>query len=368
MPKVLQVVSSLSRNGTETFIMNIVKYTENKELKFDFLVFSNDKDGYYEEAIKLGIKIYQLPNRRKNYWLYHKLLYNFFKTHSSEYCAIHFHFCYLSLLFPFVLSKIYKIPIRIIHSHSSSWTGGYHNYLLHIFFRRLVTILMNRYLACSPLAAKWFFPSKVYMNKCKIVTNGIDFKKFKFNDIIRKKYRNDYNYDEKNLVIGHVGYFEHVKNHDFIIDVFNHLAKQNENMRLLLIGSGSLKNNIKNKVVKLNLSEKVIMLENRNDVNCLLQAIDVFIFPSLFEGLPLALIEAQCSGVPVFASDTISTDSKILDTFKFLSLQSGSEYWAKTILNSSLKRDYDAINNIISKGFSISTTTEKLSQIYLNKI
>ena len=99
-----------------------------------------------------------------------------------------------------------------------------------------------------------------------------------------------------------------------------------------------------------------------------MQAIDAFIFPSLFEGLPFALVEAQCSGIPVFASDTISKDAKILDTFKFISLQSGAKYWAETILNSPLKRDYNAINSIISKGFSISTTTEKLSQIYLNQI
>lgn len=164
--------------------------------------------------------------------------------------------------------------------------------------------------------------------------------------------------------MGHVGSFLPVKNHAFIVDVYNELLKQAPNTRLLLIGTGELKNNVIDNLKHKEILDKVIFLENRNDVNYLLQAMDVFIFPSLFEGLPFALIEAQCAGLKVFASDTISHESKMTDNLYFLSLSKGAKKWANEILR---YRNYNRNNEaelIKRAGYSIETTVNFLKKLY----
>ena len=364
MKKILQVTSLLARNGTETFIMNVYKHIDRKSMQFDFLVFTEDTDGYYEEAEGLGAHIYRLPSRRKGLVKYYESLDSFFREHANEYDAIHFNFCMLSTISPLYLAKKYNIPIRILHSHSSSWVDGLYNLILHKAFKPFAYRLTNHYLACSIPAKKWFYGSTLAEEKCIVVRNGIDTSLFEYNEGIRSLYRRKLGIAEGDLVLGHVGSFLPVKNHAFIVDVYNELLKQAPNTRLLLIGTGELKNNVIDNLKHKEILDKVIFLENRNDVNYLLQAMDVFIFPSLFEGLPFALIEAQCAGLKVFASDTISHESKMTDNLYFLSLSKGAKKWANEILR---YRNYNRNNEaelIKRAGYSIETTVNFLKKLY----
>ncbi len=360
MIRVLHVVHKMGYGGIETLIMNIYRNIDRTKIQFDFATNTEEKGEYEEEIKKLGGKIYRLPKRR-NHFLYYKKAWNqFFKEHQGEYTAIHMHVSSLTDIQPLASAKKYGVKNRFIHSHNTFQKGTLHN-ILNRVHRVYIRKYATRLLACSTEAGKYCFGNK----KFEVIKNGIDSKKYIYNVETRNKIRRMLNIPEEVLAFVHIGRFSEQKNHTFLIDIFKEIYNRNQDTRLFLVGDGGLKESIENKVKELQLQDKVIFLGIRDNVNEILQAMDAFIFPSLYEGLGIVAIEAQASGLKVFASDVIPKEVKITDLVTFYSLQESSESWAKKILNTiNIKQRENTQSQIIEEGYDIMETTNRLEQYY----
>ena len=364
MHKVLFITSSLDRNGTETFIINVFRCIDREKYMFDFLLFTESINGYYNEVQKYGSKIYRLPARKDGLFKYKKKIKEFFELHSKEYTVIHWCGCSLTSILPIYYAYIFDIPIRIIHAHSSN-VKGLHNRVLHCVNKMIISKIGTHFLACSQLAANFFFRGTRCYGKYLIIKNGINLDKFQYNVLIRNKFRKELGLVDK-FVIGHVGQFTKVKNHLFIIDIFVELLKREPSSVLLLLGVGEDLEIIKQKVIGLHLQDNVHFLGLREDVNRLLQTMDCFLFPSFYEGLPFALVEAQAAGLPAYTSTNVSREVNLTGNVHFFDLQNTAEEWAKKILlNKHIRNNVNDL--IVRKGYSIRETVNKLINIYEGK-
>lgn len=368
MARVLQVVSTLKKNGTETFIMNVFRKIRKEGYDFDFLTFTEDKEGFYEEIISYKSKVFFLPPRKRNFIDYHRQLDKFFAKHAKEYDAIHIHGMSHTSIAPIVYAKKYGIPVRILHIHGSSCRRIYNKVFHHLNKYRASNYTTHN-LACSDNAMKWGFSNTRKYNATKIIPNGIDLKKFKYNKDIRNKIRKELNLDDNTIAIAHVGAFNPIKNHSFIIKLFSRLLSIKHEAKLFLVGEGPLMDDIKQQCNELGISERVEFLGRRDDVPDLLQAFDIMVMPSLHEGLPFALIEAQASSLPVVASDGISDEVILTSEIELLPLDAGIDYWVNTIINMlehRKKREERALSeNDKLKIFSIENTVNELLSIYM---
>ncbi len=368
MIRVLQVLPGLNRGGLETFVMNVYRSIDRSNIQFDFL--TNMKKGdYSKEILTHGGKIYYIPPRRKGLSLYIKALSSFFEEKKSVYNAIHFHESSLTSIEILYFAKKSNIPIRIMHSHSSSIMGNKIHYLTHFFGKLLIKNLATHYFGCSDKALNWMFNYSGVRKKAKIINNGIDAVNFKYDSTIRSKTRSELGIGADTLVIGHIGRFSSVKNHKFLIDIFIQLKNLKENAILILVGDGELKQSIQQKVKDLKLDNAVLFLGSRSDTNMIYQAMDIFVMPSLYEGLPIVLVEAQASGLPVICSNRISKMSCMSENFTMLSIDENATVWANHINETKLtsKREL-AYLNIIKNGYDIKTITTTLKSVYQGEL
>lgn len=359
MIRILQITAQLERNGTETFIMNVFRNIDRSKFQFDFLINSPSHNGYYNEACNLGARIYYIPSRKKGYIKYLKELNSFFKKHSHEYDAVHFNGNSFTSIEALYFAKIYGIKQIIAHSHNSK-TSGIHNVILHKINRIFIPKIATSFLACSDLALKWAY-SRSIIKTARIIHNGIDLNKYKFDQNLRKQKRDELNIG-KELVIGTIGRLTEVKNHTFLIDIFSEILKIQSEAILIIVGNGKLKQALVDKTKDLNIEDRVILTGERDDVPELLNAFDAFVLPSLYEGLPFVGIEAQANGLPTFISENVSKQIILTDKVFLLSLDEKPKYWANYILN-----HIDYIRDNLSKNiknFSIVNTVRELEKIY----
>lgn len=363
MVKILFLSGSLAQNGTEMFMMNVLRSIDRNLFHIDFCINNGEITPNRKEAESLGCKVFVLPSRRENFIKSAIAFTNFFRKHGAEYNAIHWNGGNLSSILVFILAWFYKIPVRIVHAHSSS-AVGLHNRVLHNLNRRLIPYLCNRLFACSPEASRFFYRS----NPSVIINNGIDVNKFDYNLDVRKRVRNDLRIADDTILLGHVGRFDDNKNHAFMLDLFESFHREHVNSAFVFVGNGITFNKIKEEAAQKGLQDFIIFTGSRNDVNELMQAMDCFIMPSKFEGLPFVLIEAQCAGLPCVISDTISKEVNITDNVHFVSLSSDAQNWSLIINNVLLNTTRESkANVIIKKGFSITDTVSTLQDIYSNK-
>lgn len=357
--KILHVVNRMGMGGIETFIMNMYKNVSN-DVHFDFAVHTSIPGEYDDQIRKLGGEIFVFPSRRKSFVAYIRGWKRFLKENADKYDAIHMHVSSLTTIVPLVFAKKYKIKVRIIHAHSTSQNGLIHN-LFCVINKKAVMKYATNLIACSTEAGKYVFGK----NKFDILYNGIETAKYVYSEKKRNQIRKELNISKDVLVFGHIGRFTYAKNHTFLIRVFAEINKIIPKCKLILVGTGELEKEIKDLVVKLNLSDSVQFLGVRNDVCNLLSGFDAMIFPSNFEGLPVALIEAQASGLPIFSSNNISKEVKITSLVRFLPLDKSPNEWAKYIvdnINQYDNRDYT--NEVIKCNYDISSTVSKLCKIY----
>ncbi|MBZ9636627.1 glycosyltransferase family 1 protein [Clostridium sp. FP1] len=361
--RVLNILHSMDCGGTETMIMNYYRKIDRNKIQFDFLLTNSNHCDYEEEILKLGGKIYRIPLlTKKKPWVYCKGISDFFKEH-KEYRIVHSHTTSKSVI-PLFYAKKNMIPVRIAHCHGSKSESGI-NGKIRSALRPFLKLVTTDYFACSKDAGIYLF-GETYFNlgKINIIKNPVDSSKYLFSEQKRLEIRKLLNLDNR-FVIGHVGRFHPVKNHTFLIDVFNEVHKNNPNATLVLIGTGSEQERIKEKVVKLKLTNSVEFLGLRNDVADLLQAIDVFVFPSLYEGLGLVTIEAQASGLPCVISDTIPKEVSITGLVKCINLNDPIENWAEEIIESGNVKRQNTQVEIIKSGYDISKNAEWLQKFYL---
>jgi glycosyltransferase involved in cell wall biosynthesis len=316
----------MNRGGAETLLMNLYRNIDRTKVQFHFLTC---KPGVFDAEIEeMGGKIHRIPYVTDvGHPKYIQALDHFFAAHQA-YKIVHSHMDKMS---GFVLRSAKKsgVPVRIAHSHNTSSEGGIAAKAYKWVAGKFILPCATHLLACSNTAAAWLFADKE--EHAIILKNGIDWDKFKFSPEVRRQVRQELDINNDHIVIGHVGRFTHQKNHAFLMDIFAQLNKQLPHAVLLLAGDGPLRATIENKAAELNLSEKVRFLGVRSDISRLLQALDLFVFPSWHEGLPVTLIEAQGAGLPCIISDVITREVDVgMELVQFLPL-GDTTVWVRKI-------------------------------------
>lgn len=357
--RVLQVVTYMGRGGLETMLMNYYRHIDYSKVQFDFLT-HREFDGDYDKEIKeLGGNVYHLSNLNPLSIDYKTSLNDFFENH-PEYKIVHSHLDCMAGI-PLKYAKLNNVPIRIAHAHNSNQTKDL-KYPLKLFYKRNIKKNANYLFACGDEAGKWMFNSDNF----KVLNNAIDAKDYAFNMNIRNDKRKEFGISDDSILVGHVGRFFPQKNHEFLIDIFNQFHKDYPNSYLMLVGEGELKTSIQDKVKILGLEDYVIFTGLRSDVNELLQAMDVFLFPSLYEGLPVSIIEAQASGLPCLISDKVPIECKKTDLVYQLNLEDSVNIWSDKVYELSLITRRDTYEEIKESGFDIVENAKWLENFYID--
>lgn len=356
--RVLHVVSYMGRGGLETMIMNYYRHIDRTKVQFDFLVHRDFTADYDNEILTLGGNIYHVPTLNPFSPSYFKALDSFFSEH--HYDIVHSHLDCLSA-YPLKIAERHGIKTRIAHAHNS---GQDHNlkYPIKAYAKRQIPRYATDLFACSKAAGKWMFPGHDF----QVLRNAIDAGQFIFNPEKSNELKKKFSVQDK-FMIGHVGRFNPQKNHSFLIDVFSFVERMEKNSVLLLAGSGEEEAKIETKVKKKGLYDKVIFLGSRYDIPEVLQAMDVFVFPSNYEGFGIAAAEAQAAGVPCILSDRIPRECRMTDKVEFLSLKMSPREWAEHIIRykgSSKKNEFAAV---CSAGYDIADNVKQLEEFYLSR-
>lgn len=370
---VLYFVDRMLRGGIQTFVIENIKHMNRDKLQIDFLLL-DDGENYTKEEnelIKLGCNVYKLDGiwiRNIMDFRKYKLKLNEFFSKHNNYKIVHLHSSSKNYLV-LKVAKQYKIPIRIAHSHNIDFqTKNPIKKLLGDILKIPLKYYATDYFACSKLAGEWLFGKKIINGKnFHIIHNAVNLKKFKFNINDRNKIRKELNISDEDLVIGHVGRFTTQKNHKFLIDIFYEIYLQNSNSKLILIGKGKKEEEIYKKVSKLGLQKNVIFEGFKSNVNEYMSAMDIFVFPSLYEGLGLVLIEAQANGLKCFTSkNVVPLEAKVSNSLEYIELNKSPQYWASEILKVNSSRT-DNYKEIINKGYDIEDTAKFLEDFYIRK-
>ena len=372
--KVLHIKRRLSSDGATVAELNLASQLKDR-VRFDWVLESEEgsQNDWAYKFEDLGSKIFYFSFQQSGALARQKekikKYYSFFKT--EKYDIIHIDTDSLERVNVLLLAKLTGVSCRIVHSHNSQSEGG--KLSRNIIIQKILRKLMGRWstdkIACSEVAAKWLFPL-ADCSKVTILKNGINIKRFRFDPLKREKARKELGVQDS-FLIGHVGRFSKVKNHSFLVDIFYEISRKDENARFLLIGQGDLEYETQRKVQKLGIEGKVTFLGVTDSVEDYLSAMDVFVLPSLFVGLPLVTVEAQTSGLPCILSDAISKETKITDETRFLPLQDGPVCWAAEILSmkkeGNIKIRENAWKKIVDAGYDIENCSEELYRIYQQK-
>ena len=361
--KVLQIIGDVVGGGVETVIMNYYRNIDKTKIQFDFVVHKGALLQYITQVKNYGGKVYEITSYKSNILKYTYEIYKIIKENNYE--IVHSNMNSLSG-FPLFAAYLAGAKVRILHNHTTDNPAEGIRTVAKRILRPFARLFANQYWACSKLAAEWMYGKNTVTNgKITIINNDIDLEKFKFNKEKREKLRKKLGI-ENCFVIGHVGRFVKTKNHEFLIEIFNEVLKQKSNAKLLLIGDGNLKSLIEAKVQNLGIEKAVIFLGVRNDVADLYNVMDVFVFPSLYEGLGMAVIEAQVNSLPTIVSIAIPAEAKISEYIKFISLQQPLKDWLNEVENA--KRKELNISDELLKKFDIREESKKLENLYLKLI
>lgn len=359
--RIAQVIGKWVGGGVEAVVMNYYRHIDRNKIQFDFICDNDSTNIPYEEIEKLGGKVILVPPYQKII-AYHKELKRIFKE--NNYKIVHSHINTLSV-FPLYTAKCAGVPVRIAHSHSTTNKKEWKKNLIKQTLRPFSKLFATHYFACSELAGRWLFGNKEYdKGNVFLLSNAIDVEKFKYDEKIRKKIRKELKIKDDTVVIGHIGRFVAQKNHTFLIDIFSEYHKLNSNSILLLAGQGPLEEEIKEKVKKLQLEDAVKFLGQRNDVNRLYQAFDLFLLPSLYEGLGMVLIEAQCSGLPCICSTKVPQIAKVTEHLDYVNLNVPLSIWIKAIQSKKLINRKSCIKEVSKNGYNIENEVDKLINKY----
>lgn len=359
MKRVLVYGMTDNLGGMETFMQSYIRGMQDNNIVFDFIA-PYEKIAIEQEVIALGGKVYHLPSRKKSFFEYHRRFKEYMQEHATEYDAVWLNdcmFCNLDLL---KFAKKFGIKTRIIHAHNSEAMGSKSQLVRHTINKNFVAKYATDFWACSDLAAEWSYPNSVKENKnYRVIPNAINTFNYRYREDVRCKMRKDLGLED-NFVIGNVGRLHFQKNQDFMIEIFRELIKKKPNAVLLLIGSGEDEKRLKEKVSTYGLEDNIHFLGLRTDVPDLLQAMDVFLMPSRFEGLGIVAIEAQTAGLPCIMSDVIPHETKVTENAVYLSLGTSAEQWSKQIEKFYDFKRKDECTSVIEHGFDIKVASQKL--------
>ena len=360
--RVLNLFTIMDRGGAETMVMNYYRHIDRAKVQFDFLVHREQHGAYDDEIESMGGKIYRMcPVYPQNFVRYKHDLHSFFQLH-PEYKIVHSHMSELGY-FAFREAEQQGVPVRICHAHNAPH-GFDAKMIVRTYFKKRMMPHLTHLFMCGEESGKWLYGEK---NKSRFImlNNAIDAASYTYDLSKRVELRRQLGLADE-LVIGHVGRFNPQKNHPFLLDIFAALLKKEPNAVLLLVGGGENMLKIQAKAHALGIAEHVRFLGVRSDVADLMQAMDVFVFPSLYEGLGIVLIEAQAAGLPCVVSDTIPREAYLTDLVTAEKLSSSVEAWAEKILAKRAIPRTDRRAEIAAHGFDITTEAVKLQEFYIN--
>lgn len=361
--RVAQIIGKWLGGGVESVVMNYYRNIDKSKIQFDFICDEDSTNIPRAEIESMGGRIILIPPYQKVF-KYQKELKRVLKE--GQYKIVHSHINVLSV-FPLRAAKKAGVPVRIAHSHSTTNKKEWKKNLLKMALKPFSKVYATDYFACTEHAGRWLFGDKEFdKGNVYVLNNAIDLDKFKCNEEVRIVKRKELGIDDGTIVIGHAGRFVAQKNHEFIIDVFNEVHKENKNTKLMLIGKGPLEEQIKEKVNQYGLTEAVMFLGQRpEDIHELYQAMDIFLFPSLYEGLGMVAIEAQCAGLPCICSTEVPEIAKVTANVEFIKLEEPVEIWKKKIIDSYNNKDRkDYKDEIASHGYDINIEVSKLEEKY----
>lgn len=362
--RVLQVIGIMDRGGAEAMIMNLYRNIDRSKIQFDFVENENNGAFFDEEILDLGGKIYHCPRfNGKNIFSYQRWWKAFFDEH-KEFKIVHGH---IGSTATFYLKEAKKHGlVTIAHSHNTRSQGW--KQLFYDVLSYPVRNIANHLFMCSLQAGIDRYGESAVKKKGCLFPNAINTKEFCFNEDMRSRKREEMGFSTDNLLVGHIGRFVEQKNHLFLLEIFKEIVAFNRNAILLLVGDGPLRKDIEEKINALNLQGKVVLLGLRSDVNELLALMDVLVFPSKYEGLPVTLVEAQCNGLPCVISQNIPPDSILIKELAHtLSLEDSPAVWAKTALNCTCEDRASYAEKVKEAGYDVAESAKRLEEFYLEK-
>lgn len=354
--RILHIVTYMGRGGLETMLMNYYRAIDRTKVQFDFLTHRDFRADYDDEIEALGGKIYRLPSLNPFSRSYLGALDRFFAEH-PEYRIVHSHLDCMSAI-PLKAAKKHGVPVRIGHAHNSNQPRDA-KYLLKLFYKRLIARNATQLFACSDEAGRWMFGDADF----RVLNNAIDAGRYAFDPAVRGEVRHELDLPADALVVGHVGRFDPQKNHRFLVEIFE---KMPEDARLLLVGDGVLRPDVEQQAEALGIRDRVLFTGVRTDVDRLLQAMDVFLMPSLFEGLPVSIVEAQAAGLPCLISDKVPIECKKTELVTQIPLEASPAEWAEAVLSAAEAPRGDTLAQIREAGFDIRANAEWLQNYYLS--
>lgn len=359
MIRILQCVNNMHRAGLETMLMNYYRNIDRTKIQFDFLTHRPERSDYDDEIESMGGRIYYAPRLYpQNYPAYFSYMKKFFGEH-PEYKIMHSHIDSMSYL-PLFAGMKAGIPIRIAHSHNTAIDKDF-KYLLKQYFKSHITAVANTYLACGEKAGHFLFGNEEF----KVIPNAVDSEMFYYDEKKRERKRKELGFTDE-FVIGHVGRISYQKNHKFLIDIFNEVCKRESKAVLMLVGVGEKEKEVRKKICSLGLEKRVYFLGNRNDVSELYQAMDVFVLPSFFEGIPVVGVEAQFADLPCFFSNKTPQEVKFNENSQFVGLNETAGEWAKKILGVRGHKRNSNRRDIINSYYDIKQACHILEDYYLD--
>ncbi|WP_373210800.1 glycosyltransferase family 1 protein [Holdemanella biformis] len=363
--RIVHNIASLHLGGSQAFVMNMYRNIDRSKVQFDFVVTPETKEGFYDEITNLGGKIFSCPRYKgTNHIQYNKWWDDFFNEH-PEYKVIHGHVRSTASIY-LKIAKRHGL-VTIAHSHSTSNGNG-----ISAIVKRIMQLPIRKqadYLfACSDKAGKWLYGEKaITQQNYYMIPNGVDLKRFEFDVNKRNQMRMTLGIKKDMMILGHIGRLSTPKNHKFLLNVFNKYHKINSNSKLLLVGDGELFDCIKEHIDKLNISDAVIMTGSKQNTEDYYQVMDIFVFPSLWEGLPVSVVEAQANGLQCLISDVITHDVDLTDLIQYLPLD--EELWLGAIVEAHKKKRMGLTNENIQRlqPFNALTVANKLQEFYLKQ-
>lgn len=366
--RVLQVGMTRNLGGIETYLIEQFRHLDKSKIDYDFVNITGEYSICYEdEILASGSKIFKVVSRHKNPLLHYWQWFNILLQNKGIYDVIVLNTNSLEYVFPLVLGKIFGIPVRVIHSHNSGFENkqGLARRLLVGMNKKLLAWSANLRFACSQFAGQWMFKDNPYY----VIYNAIDIHKYDADLIVREETRNALGLHTE-LTLLHVGRFSYQKNHSFLLDIFKEVHRIQPDSVLLLVGDTTEESEflteVKRKIKAYGLENVVRLLGRRDDVNKIMQAADVLVMPSFFEGLTVVGIEAQASDLPLLLSDTVTKELGLLPSTQFISLEAGPTAWAEAIVNSKQHNRQSRYEELKAAGYDIGNETERVEKLLID--
>lgn len=365
--RVLQVGMTRNLGGIETYLIEQFRHLDTNRITYDFVNITGEYAICYEdEILGAGSKIFKVVSRHKNPILHYWQWFTIAVKNRGIYDAVVLNTNSLEYVFPLVLGMLFHIPVRVIHSHNSGFENkqGLARRLLVGMNKKLLSWSANLRFACSRLAGQWMFGNEPY----HVIYNAIDIHKYDADDSVRAEMRQSLGLDEA-LTVLHVGRFSYQKNHAFLLDIFKEVHRIHPDSVLLLVGDTTEEteylSEVKRKIREYGLDDSVRLLGRRDDVNRIMQAADVLVMPSFFEGLTVVGIEAQASGLPLLLSDTVTRELGLLPSTQFISLDAGADTWAQAVIEAKQNHRQSRYDELKTAGYDIEHETKRVENLLI---